>query len=116
MAVVLCLNDGNWNIGLVEKNIIGPLVLGAGVQLTANDYPPFGKRKFFSDLGDNIPPSPFKSRSDVFSTDIAFGERFLIHASAFLLPVAFDKTGSGLFWPIYAVLQAQGLNGATMDY
>lgn len=83
MAIILGFDYGDWNIGLIEQHIIGSFMFGAGVQLSTNDYPAFSKGKFFEDLGDYIPPSLFQSRCDELGADVALGELFFIHETAF---------------------------------
>ena len=65
-------------------NIIGPLVLGAGVQLATDDDTPLGQRELLADLRDNIPPGLLQGRGDAFGADIAFGEVFLVHLGQIL--------------------------------
>ncbi len=83
MAIVLGFDYGDGDIGLVEQHIISPFMFGAGVELAANDYPAFGKGKFFQDLGGYIPSRLLQGRRDELGADVALGELFFIQETAF---------------------------------
>jgi len=51
VIIVLGFDDGDWDVRLIEKDIIDTFVLGSGMELAANDDASFGEGKFFSDLG-----------------------------------------------------------------
>ncbi len=79
VLVVLGFDDGDGDIGLVEQNVVGPLVLGPAVKLAADDNAAFGEREFLANLRSNIPARAFKRRSDELGADISFGELFFTH-------------------------------------
>ena len=51
VVVVLGFDNGDGDVRLVEQNVIGAFVLGAGMQLAAHDDPSLGEWKFLPDLG-----------------------------------------------------------------
>jgi len=79
MVIVLGLNDGDGNIGLVIKDIICALGLASGNELTSDDDAPFGEVDLLSNLHHPVPARAFDGGADELGTDIAFAEVFLVH-------------------------------------
>ena len=50
VVVVLGLDDGNRDVGLVVEDVIGTLGFAPGHQFAADDDAPFGKSDFLADL------------------------------------------------------------------
>jgi hypothetical protein len=79
MLVVLCLYEGDGNVGLVIENVVGPLGLYSGDQLAPDDDPSSGKGDLLANLGQEIPSGLGQGWSDELRADIAFAEVFLVH-------------------------------------
>ena len=77
MDIVLNLNNGNGNTGLVIEDVIGTPGLPACNLGAPNDHPTGRKGHFFSELRLQIPSSGDESRGDEFRTDVTFRQRFL---------------------------------------
>jgi hypothetical protein len=79
VVVVLGLNDGDRDIGLVIKDVIGALRLPACDQFSADDDTPFGKSDFLADLHHPVPARALDGGTDELGADIAFAEVFLVY-------------------------------------
>ncbi len=90
VLVVLCLDDSDGKIGLVEQDVVGPFVLASCVQFAANNDAPLGQEEFFPYLSQDVPSSLHQSRGDEFGADVAFAERLLIHLFHVGFPRAAD--------------------------
>jgi hypothetical protein len=78
VVVVLGLDDGNRNIGLVIEDVVGALGLPARDQFSADDNSPFGKSDFLADLNHPIPASALDGWADELGADVAFAKIFLV--------------------------------------
>src|SRR5580704_212264 len=79
VIVVLRLNDGDRDIGLVIKDVIGALGFATSNELPPDDDTSLGEGDLLTDLHHPIPSSTFYCRADEFGADIAFAEVFLVH-------------------------------------
>ena len=87
MVVVLGLDDGDRDVGLVIKDVIGALGLPAGYQLSAHDDAAFGKSDFLADLHHPVPARALDGGTDEFGADVAFAQVPLIYGSvAYMCP------------------------------
>ena len=79
VGVVLCLDQGDGDVGLVMEDVIGPLALASVDQLAAHDDAALGEAHFLADLRHFVPPGLAQCRSDELGADVAFAETFLVH-------------------------------------
>ena len=87
VVVVLGLDDGDGNIGLVIKDVIGALGFAAGNELSANDDAALGEIDLLADLHHPVPARAFHGGAYELGADIAFAEVFLVHAVICLFPL-----------------------------
>ena len=80
MVVIFCLDESDWNIGLVVEDVVCKLRLTARDEFATNNNATLGEVDFLANLRYDIPARPFHGRRDELRTDIAFGKVFLIHA------------------------------------
>jgi hypothetical protein len=78
MGVVLGLDDREGEIGLVEEQVVGPLLLAAGGQLAANDDAAGRERVLAADLGMPVPPRRGEGGRDVVLADLRLVEGPLV--------------------------------------
>jgi hypothetical protein len=81
VVIVLGLDQGDGDVGLVVEDVVGALGFPAGDQLAANDDPAFGETHLFADLRHLVPASQFHGGSDVLGTNVALAEVLLVHAA-----------------------------------
>jgi hypothetical protein len=74
MGIVLCLDHGQWDVGLEVKDIIGALALAATDQLAAHDDTAFGEAYFLADLQHLVPTRFAQGWRDELGADIALAE------------------------------------------
>ena len=79
VVVVLGLDDGDRDVWLVIKDIIGALGLPAGNEFSADDDAPFGKSDLLADLHHPVPARALDGGTDEFGTDVAFAEVFPVY-------------------------------------
>ena len=72
VVIILGLDDGDRDVGLVIKDVIGALGLPAGHQLSADNDPPFGKSDFLADLHHPVPARALDGGTDELGADVAF--------------------------------------------
>ena len=72
MFVVFGLNDGNGDIGLVVKNVVGPFAFSPGGHFTANVDFSVGKRNLFQKLSQFVPTRFFERGRDELGADVSF--------------------------------------------
>ena len=80
VVVVLGLDDGDRNIGLVIKDVVGALGLAARYQFAADDDAPLGESDLLADLHHPVPARAFDGGTDELGADVALAEVFLVHA------------------------------------
>jgi hypothetical protein len=78
VVVVLGLNDGDRDIGLVIKDVISALRLPARYQFSADDDASFGKSDFLPNLHHPVPPRAFDGGADELGADVAFAKVLLV--------------------------------------
>jgi hypothetical protein len=81
VVVVLGLYDRERNVGLVVKDVIHPLLGSTGMNFSTHIDATIGEAHFLANLSLQIPSSRHKAGGDKFRADIAFAERFFIHAT-----------------------------------
>ena len=82
VVVVLGLDDGDRDVGLVEEKVVGLLGFAALDRLAANDDAALGEVVLLPNLGHHIPFVPAladKCGRDELGADVRFGEAFLVH-------------------------------------
>jgi hypothetical protein len=79
VVVVLGLNDGDRDIGLVIKDVIGPLGLATGNELSPNDDAALGEGDLLADLHHPVPPRALHCGAYELGADIALAQVFLVH-------------------------------------
>ena len=79
VSVILGLDHGHGNVGLVIEDVVGPVTLTAADQLAAHDDAPLGEADLLADLLHLVPPVLSQGGRDEFGADIAFAEAFLVH-------------------------------------
>jgi len=80
VIVVLRLDNGDGDIGLVIEDVIGALGFPTGNELSPDDNASLGERDLFADLHHAVPTSPLHGGTDELRADVAFAEVFLVHA------------------------------------
>ena len=89
VVVVLRLDDGDWDIGLVIKDVIGAFGLAAGNELSPDDDASLGESDLLTDLHHPVPPRSFHRGANELGADIALAEVFLVHVG--VPPVRFFR-------------------------
>ena len=87
VVVVLGLDDGDRDVGLVIKDVIGALGFAAGDELATDDDASLGKGDLLADLHHPVPARAFDRGAYELGADIALAEVLLIHGSvAYICP------------------------------
>ena len=87
VVVVLGLDDGDRDVGLVVEDVVGALRLPARDQFSADDDPPFGESDFLADLHHPVPARALDGGTDELGADVAFAQVFLVYGSvAYMCP------------------------------
>jgi len=86
VIVVLCLDDGDRNVGLVIQDVIGTLGLATGDKLSPNDDAPLGEGHLFANLHHAVPARALDSGADELGTDVALAEVFFVHTFVVVAP------------------------------
>jgi hypothetical protein len=81
VIIVLGLNQGNGNVGLVVEDVVGAFRLAARDQLATNDDSPFREADFLTNLRVNVPSRRHDGRGDVLRADVALAQVLLVHAA-----------------------------------
>ena len=76
MVIVFGFDDGHRDAGFVKQDVIGPLLLSAGGELTFYIDAPVGKGEFLQHLKLDIPPAALQRGRDKLGADVAFGKVF----------------------------------------
>ena len=92
MCVVLGFDQGDGDVGLIVKNVIGALPLAPADQLAAHDNASFGEADLLANLRHRIPASISNGWCDELCTDVAFAEVFLVHI--FWVTPSFPRKGT----------------------
>ena len=79
VVVVLGLDEGDRDVGLVVEDVVGAFGLAAGDQLAADDDPALGEADLLANLGHLIPARLLDGRGDELGADVAFAEELLVH-------------------------------------
>lgn len=74
VGIVLRLDDGDGDIRLIIKDIIGPLALTTGGEFAPHINLACRKRDFFEELGVLVPASGFEGGGDVLGADVPLGK------------------------------------------
>ena len=80
VVVVLGLDDGDRNIGLVIKDVIGALGFAARDELSPDNDASLGEIDLLADLHHPVPARAFHCGADELGADVALAEVFLVHA------------------------------------
>ena len=83
MELILRLDDGDGNVGLVVEDVVGPLALASAGQLAAHGDAALGEADFLANLCHLVPPGLAQGRGDELGADVALAETFLVHADQF---------------------------------
>src|SRR5439155_9506570 len=70
VVIVLGLDDGDRDVGLVIKDVIGAFSLPARDELSTHDDAPFGKSDFLADLHHPIPARALHGGTDELGADV----------------------------------------------
>jgi hypothetical protein len=84
VVIVLGLDDGYRNIGLVIKDVIGALGFAARNELAPDNDASLGEIDLLADLHHPVPARAFDGGADELGADIALAEVFLVHAVIYL--------------------------------
>ena len=79
VVVVLRLDDGDRDIGLVIEDVVGALGFATRHKLPPDDDAPLGKVDLFANLHHPVPARAFHGGADELGADIALAEVFLVH-------------------------------------
>ena len=80
VVIVLRLDDGDRNIGLVVKDVIGALGFAARNKLAPDDDASLGEIDLLADLHHPVPARAFDGGAYELGADVALAEIFLVHA------------------------------------
>ena len=72
VIVVLCLDDGDRDIGLVVENVVSPLPCPTGMEFPSDLNPPIREADFFANLGIDVPTRRHEIGCDELGADVAF--------------------------------------------
>ncbi len=78
VVVVLGLDHGQWQVGLIEKDVVGLPDFAAGRHLPANDHASLREGVLFENLGHHV-PSGQNCRRDEFRPNVGLGQSLLVH-------------------------------------
>ena len=78
MVVVLGLDDGDRDVGLVIKDVIGALRFAAGDELSPDDDAPLGERDLLAYLHHPVPARALDGGTDELGADVAFAKIYLV--------------------------------------
>lgn len=81
MLVVLGLDDGQRQVGLVVEDEVGAARLAPGMQPATDDDAALGEGNLLADLGVQVPARLDDGRRDELGADVPFGEVLLVHWS-----------------------------------
>jgi len=79
VVVVLRLDDGDGDVGLVVEDEVRELPLAARDEPPADDDPALGEVHVLADLRHLVPSRPLDGRQDELRADVAFAELLLVH-------------------------------------
>ena len=79
MVVVLGLDNGDRDVGLVVENVVGSLLLAARVNLATHIDSPVREANLLANLRVDVPPRRDNARRDELRTDVALAQAFLVH-------------------------------------
>ena len=80
VGIVLCLDNGNRNIGFKEQEVVCPPWIAPAHGIAPDKHTPVGDIHFFPDLVMMVPAGTHECGSDEFGTDVPFTE-FLLFQS-----------------------------------
>lgn len=78
VVIVLRLDDGDGDVRLVVKDIVGPLALAPCCEFAPHVYFASGEGDFFEELGVLVPASGFEGGGDVLGADVPLGEELFV--------------------------------------
>ena len=84
MLVVLRLDHGDGQVGLVIKDEVGPAGFTTAVQLAPDDDAALGEANFFAHLLVHVPAGLLDGWGDVLAADVPLGKRLFVHNTNFL--------------------------------
>jgi hypothetical protein len=99
VIVVLRLNFGDWRIGPVTKDIIGPLLLPGRTQLAEYEDPTICKKEPLREPEWQKSTQPPLGRRDVLSADVAFRKLLIIRQ--------WGTPGPFFYRPFFGILREQ---------
>ena len=79
VGVGLGLDDREREVGLVEQDVVRPLLLPPLVDRPALDDPSVRERDLLTHLPHPVPPGALDGRGDKLGADVALGELSLVH-------------------------------------
>ena len=79
VVVVLSLDDGDGDIGLVVENIISTFLCATGVEFSPDIDPSIGEGDFLANLVLDVPARCLDLGRDELGADVAFAEIFFVH-------------------------------------
>ena len=82
VVVVLCLDDGDGDIGLVVEYVVSAFLCASGVEFSPYIDAAIGEGDFLANLILNIPARCLDLGRDELGADVAFAEVFFIHAAS----------------------------------
>ncbi len=77
-VIVFGFNDGEGNVRLVIKNVVGELGLAAGDEFAADDDSALGEVDLLPNLQQLIPSRLSHGRRNELGTDVTLAERFFV--------------------------------------
>jgi hypothetical protein len=81
VVVVLGLDDGQRDVGLVIEYVVGALGFATGDQPAANNDTALGEADLFADLGEFVPAGLLQGRGNELGADVALAEGFFVHGA-----------------------------------
>ena len=85
MLVVLGLDNGDRQIGLVVEDVVCPARLASAMQLAAHDDAALGEGNLFAHLALDVPTRLLHCRGDELGANVPLAERLHVHVLMSLL-------------------------------
>ncbi len=93
VVIVLGLDDGDRDIGLVIQNVVGAFGLAARDELSAHDDAAFRESNLLANLHHAVPARALDGGAYELGADIAFAEVLFVHPGGVVISLAIPEIG-----------------------